>query len=82
MLFQFSILIMGEFKLRSDRRIDSTDTNEFANGMRDENLLAEDLVEDAVEDVSLDDEIPDAVNENRDEDRPLYDESGMDRTVI
>ena len=74
--------VMEELKLPSDRRIDSTDTNEFANGMRDETLLAEDIYDDTATDVPLDDDIPDAVNENMEEERPLYNESGMDSNVI
>lgn len=64
---------MEEFKIRGDRTINSTDTNEFATGLRDETLLAEDLVEE----VSLDDMIPRGVNESGLDDRPLYNESGM-----
>lgn len=64
---------MAEIKLPTDRRIDSTDTNEFATGLRDEQLLAEDLVVD----VPIVDDIPGGVYETGEDDRPLYNESGI-----
>ena len=72
------ITTMTDFKLPSDRTIDSTDNNEFATGLNDETLLAENLV-----DIDpLDDMIPDAVNEAGEGDRPLYNESGIRDTGL
>ena len=50
--------------------------------MGNETLLAEDIYDETATDVPLDDDIPDAVNENMEEERPLYNESGMDSNVI
>lgn len=64
---------MTKLKLPADHLVDSTDTNEYAEGLRDEDL-AESYLYDT--DVAVDDYIPDGVNENEDGDRPLYDEQG------
>lgn len=68
---------MKEFKVPSDRTVDSTDNNEFAAGLRDETMLAEDAIENALDDVPLDDLIPGAIDETGEADRPLYDEMGV-----
>lgn len=66
---------MKELRLRPDRTIDSTDNNEFANGLRDETLLAEDMLEE----IPVDDRIPDGIDETGEGERPVYDEMGIDR---
>lgn len=65
---------MGEYRLRGDRTIDSTDTNEFATDLRDETILPDDLIEEK----PLSDYIPDGVNEAGENARPIYNEMGMD----
>ena len=66
---------MADYTLEADRTIDSTDNNEFATGLRDETMLAEEMVGG---EIPLDDEIPESVDEAREGDRPLYNEMGMD----
>jgi hypothetical protein len=61
-----------------DRHMLSTDNNEYANGLNDENEWEEDIVE---YDVPLDDEA-DEFLENSDNARQLYNESGFDRIRI
>ena len=63
-------------KLPSDRVINSTDTNEYAEGFRDETLVDDSLVD--VE-IPLSDEIPEAINENQEGERPIYNEEGYRR---
>lgn len=65
--------------MRSDRVIDSTDTNEYSEGLRDENIAEEYLID---AEVSIDDEIPQGVNETREGERPLYDEQGYDKNRL
>lgn len=62
---------MEDFEFTTDRTVDSTGNNEYAEGMRDENLWDDDLID---TDVSIDDRVPDAVGETNASDRPLYDE--------
>lgn len=69
---------MREYRIRGDRTIDSTDTNEFATDLRDETMIADDLVEER----PLSDYIPDGVNEEGENQRPIYDEMGMDDDLI
>ena len=38
-------MTMAEIRIRSDRRVDSTDNNGFADGTRDETAIAADLTE-------------------------------------
>ncbi len=71
--------VMSKFHLRSDRVIDSTDTNEYSEGLRDENIAEEYLID---AEVSIDDEIPQGVNETREGERPLYDEQGYDKNRL
>ena len=52
-------MTMAEIRIRSDRRVDSTDNNGFADGTRDETAIAADLTEE----VSVDEEIPEALDE-------------------
>lgn len=64
---------MEEIQYTTDRMINSTDTNEYAEGLRDETLLQEDLID---TNIPLTDTIPDGLRETREEDRPLYNEEG------
>lgn len=66
---------MTKLQLPSDRVIDSTDTNEYAEGLRDETLAEEYLID---TEVALDDFVPDGVNENQEGERPLYNEEGYE----
>lgn len=69
---------MTDFRLPADRVIDSTDTNEFATGVRDETLLDEDIVQN----VPIDDTIPDGVDELEEGERPIYNEDGFSDDLI
>ena len=62
-------------KYDSDRTIDSTDNNEYAEGFRDEDIAGLDIVG---EEIPRSDYIPDGLNEDGQSDRPIYDESGAD----
>lgn len=64
---------MSEFEFATDRTIISTENNEYATGLRDENEAPVDLVEPYT---VIDDIIPEAVHENGENPRPLYDENG------
>ena len=66
-------MTMAEIRIRSDRRVDSTDNNGFADGTRDETAIAADLTEE----VSVDEEIPEALDEAGVGHRPVYDEAGV-----
>jgi len=59
----------------SDRTIDSTENNEYAEGFRDEDIAGLNIVG---EEIPRSDYIPDGLNEDGGNDRPLYDESGAD----
>lgn len=63
----------------SDRTVDSTENNEYTEDFRDENLVDENLLD---VDIPLDDRIPDGVNEERQNDRPLYDEEGYRKDLF
>lgn len=65
--------------LRPDRQILSTDNNEYAEGLNDENLWEEDIVD---TDVSEDDDIGDYFADPDQKKRPLYDENGFDEDRI
>lgn len=62
---------MEDLEFKTDRTVDSTDNNEYAGVMRDENLWDDDLID---TDVLISDRIPDEAGETRDADRPIYDE--------
>lgn len=64
---------MKSIEYDSDRTVDSTENNEYNEGLRDENLLEENLLD---TEIPIDDEIPEALRETREKDRPLYDEDG------
>lgn len=64
---------MGIIRIDSDRTVDSTDNNEFADGMRDETSIPDNLIEI----ISIDEEIPEALDEAQVGERPLYDEAGL-----
>lgn len=70
---------MTKLELPSDRVIDSTDTNEYAEGLRDETIAEEYLID---TEVPIDDEIPEGVNETQEGERPLYDEQGYDENRL
>ena len=65
-------MTMAEIRIRSDRRVDSTYNNVYADGTRDETAIAADLTEE----VSVDEEIPEALDEAGVGHRPVYDEAG------
>lgn len=69
---------MKDINFPADRTIDSTDTNEYADGMRDENLWDEDIVDTRIAGTDL---IPGAVDELEEGERPIYEEEGF-RTDI
>jgi len=58
---------------KTDRVRNSTDNNEYSEGLRDETELAEELID---TEIPTDDMIPDGINETQEGDRPLYDEMG------
>ena len=66
---------MKPLRYDSDRTIDSTDNNEYAEGYRDEIIAGEEIVG---EQIPLSDYIPDALNEDGGYDRPIYDENGAE----
>lgn len=65
---------MTKIKLPSDHVVNSTDTNEYAEGMRDENLAEAYLYD--VGNIPVDDYIPEGVDEMQEGERPIYDEEG------
>lgn len=66
---------MSKLRFSSDRSINTTENNEYAEGYRDENLIEKDGID---SEIPLDDEIPDIVNESGEEDRPIYNEEGYE----
>jgi len=66
---------MEPIRYDSDRRIDSTDNNEYAEGYRDEVIAGEEIVG---EEIPTTDFIPDGLNEDGTYDRPIYDENGAE----
>lgn len=68
-------MIMGKIELPADRVINSTDTNEYAEGFRDETAAEEYMID---TEIAIDDAIPQGVNETKEGKRPLYDEQGYD----
>ena len=66
---------MKPLRYDTDRTVDSTDNNEYAEGLRDETAWDEEIID---TERAIDDEIPDGVDETREDERPLYDESGYD----
>lgn len=65
---------MTPFEFRSDRTVDSTDNNEYADGDRDETMWEEDIVD---TDISVDDTIPGGLDETGEGQRPEYSEEGF-----
>ncbi len=61
----------------SDFTINSSDTNEYADGQRDENLWEENILD---TDVPLDDLVPEAVGEYGNP-RPEYSEDGYRKDI-
>lgn len=57
----------------TDRQVLSTDNNEFAEGLNDENLWEEDIVD---INIPIADDIPDGVDETGIADRDPYNENG------
>ena len=70
---------MKRVKFDTDRTVDSTENNEYTESNRDENLVDENIWD---TDIPIDDEIPDGVDEDRMDDRPLYDEEGYRSDLI
>lgn len=68
---------MKTVRYDSDRTIDSTENNEYAEGYRDEILAGETIFG---EQIPTDEFIPEGVNEDELGDRPLYDENGAEDT--
>lgn len=64
---------MAEIRIRSDRTVDSTGNNDFAEGTNDETAFAADLAEE----VSVDERIPEALDEAGVGKRPVYNEAGV-----
>lgn len=62
----------------SDRVVDSTDNNEYADGDRDETLWEEDIVDTGI---PVDDTIPGGLDESGEGDRPEYGEEGFRENV-
>ncbi len=62
-----------------DRRMMSTDNNEYAMGLNDENEWDENIMD---YEVPLDDRLDDYLSEERDNENALYNESGFDRERI
>lgn len=60
-------------KMETDRQVLSTDNNEFAEGLNDENLWEEDIVD---VNVPIADDIPEGVDETGFADREPYNENG------
>lgn len=72
-IYKYNMETMGVIRVNSDRTVDSTDNNEFADGMRDETMIPDNLIEI----ISIDEEIPEALDEAEVGERPLYDEAGL-----
>lgn len=64
---------MKTIRYDSDRTIDSTGNNEYAEGYRDEIIAGEEIYG---EEIPIADYIPDGLNEDGARDRPIYDENG------
>lgn len=58
----------------TDRQINSTENNGYAEGYRDENLVSKDLLD---TEISEDDMLPKAVRENDEAIRDTYNEEGF-----
>ncbi len=69
---------MTPFEFISDRVIDSTDNNEYADGDRDENFWEEDILD---TEISMDDPLSDGLDETGDGRRPEYGEEGFRRDI-
>lgn len=65
---------MIPFGLTSDRIIDSTDNNEYADGDRDETFWEKDMADSYIPDDDIVSDILDEINEGR---RPEYSEDGF-----
>jgi hypothetical protein len=59
-----------------DRRAYSTDTNEYATGLNDENEWEEDILDD---EIPLDNRLDDYLSGETEDNPRLYNESGFDR---
>lgn len=64
---------MKKLKFDTDRKIESTDNNEYSEGLRDENLVEQDGWD---SEIPLDDYIPDIIDETGEEDVEMYNEEG------
>lgn len=62
-------------QMPTDRIINTTDTNEYAEDLRDELVWEESLVD---TEIPVDDRLSFEVDENGEGERPLYDENGYE----
>jgi len=64
---------MSKLKFPTDRKINSTDNNGYAEGFRDENLLQKDLLD---TEIPEDDLLPEEMHETGEKNRDIYNEEG------
>ena len=64
---------MNKIELPTDRIIDATDNNEYAEGLRDEGLSEEEMMN---TEIPLSEDIIDDFDESGEGERPLYNEEG------
>jgi len=64
---------MTRLKFPTDRRINSTENNGYAEGVRDENLVEKDLLDTEIPETDL---IPSLTDETGVKKRPVYNEEG------
>ncbi len=64
---------MKKVQYRADRKINSTENNGYAEGVRDEQLVAQDLIDTEIPESDI---LPQAINETREEQREVYNEEG------
>lgn len=64
---------MKKVQYRTDRKINSTENNGYAEGLRDEQLVSKDLLDTEIPDSDI---LPQAINETGEEVREVYNEEG------
>lgn len=64
---------MSKLKFPTDRQINSTENNGYAEGVRDENLWEKDLIDTEIPEADI---LPIKTNETGVEKRPVYNEQG------
>lgn len=65
---------MKKVQYRADRKINSTENNGYAAGVRDEQLVTKDLIDTEIPDTDI---LPQAINETGEEMREVYNEEGF-----